>query len=402
MTRQEFMRNCAAASLGMPFLPTVLASCKANEFSIGRRFDTNFDGNVLIIGAGSAGLMAGHVLNQHNIDFQIIEASSRFGGRVMEIEGFADFPIDLGAEWLHDDPSTLAELINDPDADAAIDLIVYRPETFRVWRNDKLRKRNFISNFYSEFKFKSTTWYDFFDRFIVPGISNRIVYDSPAQSINYSSDRVVVTNTNGQTFEADKIILTVPLTTLKQGLIDFEPPLPTDKVDALDDVEMPDGIKIFVEMSERFYPDITFAGNLIENLVADDGQKIIYDAAYRKDSNSNVLALFTVGEPASAYTSQGAEEAIINYFMDELDTIFDGKASKYYLNHVVQNWSAEPFINGSYSHYQRYGSRDALIAPIDQKVFFAGETYAPESSIATVHGAGLSAYNAVEEILSQA
>ena len=38
---------------------------------------------VLIIGAGAAGLAAGHALAQRGIDFQILEASDRIGGRLI-------------------------------------------------------------------------------------------------------------------------------------------------------------------------------------------------------------------------------------------------------------------------------------------------------------------------------
>lgn len=52
---------------------------------------------VLIIGAGAAGLFAGKVLADRGIDFRILEASDRYGGRVGKLEGFADYPLDLGA-----------------------------------------------------------------------------------------------------------------------------------------------------------------------------------------------------------------------------------------------------------------------------------------------------------------
>ena len=64
----------------------------------------------------------------------------------------------------------------------------------------------------------------------------------------------------------------------------------------------------------------------------------------------------------------------------------------------IQNWSSEPFIRGSYTHYQDYGVQDELSKPINNKLFFAGEAYAKDS--ATVHGAAMSAYKAVEQILT--
>ena len=167
---------------------STLSSCKKNDISY-PEFEVNFSGKVTIIGAGAAGLTAGYILNRYNIDFEILEASDKFGGRVKEIEGFADFPIDLGAEWIHTHPSILAKLINDTSVDASIDIINYSPETLYIWDNGKLKKRNFFTNFYGERKFKKTTWYSFFDDYIVPAVYDKIIFNSPVNEINYTNDK---------------------------------------------------------------------------------------------------------------------------------------------------------------------------------------------------------------------
>ncbi len=70
-----------------------LISCK-NE--VGNDFQ--FSEKVVIIGAGAGGLSVGYLLQQQGIDFEILEASSIYGGRMRINTGFADFPIPLGAE----------------------------------------------------------------------------------------------------------------------------------------------------------------------------------------------------------------------------------------------------------------------------------------------------------------
>lgn len=397
MTRKDFIKRCAAIGMVTPFFASMVSACAADDVFIAP-FDVNFDGRVLVIGAGAAGLTAGHALKQHNIDFTILEASGRYGGRVKEITDFADVPIDLGAEWIHTDPSILATLLNDRSVNAEIDIITYRPEKISIWTNGKLRRRNFFSNFYSEYKFKNTTWFSFFDRYIVPGIRDRLVLNSPVQEIDYTSSTVRVTTSGGEVYEADKVIVTVPLTMLQNDSITFRPAFPTEKRQALDEVPMPDGIKVFMEFSERFYPDMLMFEGVLEALDSASGERVYYDAAFRKESQANLLGLFAVGEPATVYATMETEEELMEYILNELDEIFDGKASRYYRKHVTQNWSKEPYIQGSYSHYPNYDSHDVIQAPLDNKVFFAGEAYA--ESDATVHGAGESAYVAVEAIVS--
>jgi len=46
-----------------------------------------------------------------------------------------------------------------------------------------------------------------------------ITLNTPVKSINYQGDTIVVTATNGSTFEADKVIVTVPLGVLQSNSI---------------------------------------------------------------------------------------------------------------------------------------------------------------------------------------
>ena len=68
--------------------------------------------DVIIIGAGAAGIGCAHRLSQHNIDFQILEARSRSGGRVYSIvEPGLTTPIELGAEFVHGAPAKIMALM---------------------------------------------------------------------------------------------------------------------------------------------------------------------------------------------------------------------------------------------------------------------------------------------------
>ena len=94
------------------------------------------------------------------------------------------------------------------------------------------------------------------------------------------------------------------------------------------------------------------------------------------------------------------DEDVKEYVLAQLDEIFDGKASDTLLNFTVQNWSREPYIRGSYSHYNdEYRSLvNTLQSSIEGKVYFAGEAMIVGDS-STVHGAGFSGIQAAEEIL---
>jgi len=399
MNRREFMQRCAALAAGSPFFAGLLAGCEADE-GLYWGWDVTFEGKVIVIGAGAAGLAAGYILDRYGIDFEILEASGRIGGRVWRADGFADFPIDLGGEWIHQDPSVLAALIDDPGAEGAVEVVPFSPDTAYVWNNGRLGRYNWAANYYSEYKFKRSTWYGFLEDWIAPGSRDRIVYDSPVEAIDHSGSRVAVRVAGGAVYEAEAVLVTAPLKILQRGLIAFTPALPQAKQRAMREVIVPDGLKVFVRFTERFYPDVLLVG---DPLTAAAQEKVIYDAAFRKGSSQNVLGLFCVGPAASEYTSPADEQAIVERLLMELDEMFDGRASVAYIDHVVQSWSAEPWIQGSYTSAwtgdDERATFDALIEPLDGRVFFAGEAHSWDNG-ATVPGAMESAYAVTERILT--
>jgi len=399
MTREEFIQKSMWMGIGLPFLTSVIAACSKEVLEV-PAFKTDFSGKVIVLGAGASGLAAGYLLQRYGVDFQVIEAGETFGGRVKRAQNFVDFPIDIGAEWIHASPSVLSDILDNPDLNASIDFIHYNPQTFAAAEDGYLQPHNYASNFYSEHKFKSTTWFGFFERFIVPEFENKIVYNQPIVEINHSGDKVILTSEDGTVYEADKVIVTAPIKVLRDEVIAFTPHLPQAKLDAIESISMGDGLKVFIEFEERFYPDLFVTGAFLSSLSGDD--KIFYDAAFRKDSNAHVLGLFTINKPASAYTSLDSDQEIIDAILEELDQIFDGKASKHYKQHVVQNWSKEPYVRGSYSYTfenNQWDTVEAITKPVEGKLFFAGEALSIDNQ-ATVHGACESGYSAVEKVLT--
>jgi len=399
MTRKEFIEKSLLMGIGLPFMSGALFSTCGKHTSIYPKFKTRFSGKVIIVGAGAAGLAAGFLLKRYGVDFQIIEAAPVYGGRIKKSSDFADFPIDLGAEWIHTNPKILAEIINTPNAQLPIETIVYNPKTIKTWKNGKLKSHNYTSSIFSEWKFKNSTWFDFFEQFIVPEISDNIILNKPIAEINYHGNDVRLVTKDNELFNANKILITAPVKTLQNEQITFQPLLPADKREAISKIYVGDGIKIFIKFKEKFYPDMLAFGNIFRAI--SNEEKFVYDAAFKKDSGTHVLGLFAINNKAKAYTQLNSEQEILNKFLAELDEIFDGKASTNYLNHIIQNWSKEPYIQGAYS-YSFDGSQRKCVATLSEsivnKIYFAGEALSLENQ-ATVHGACESAYRTVAKMM---
>lgn len=67
--------------------------------------------DTLIIGAGAAGLAAARQLHDAGQDILILEARNRIGGRIWTDETFADFPLEMGAEFIHGEKAATHDLL---------------------------------------------------------------------------------------------------------------------------------------------------------------------------------------------------------------------------------------------------------------------------------------------------
>jgi monoamine oxidase len=68
--------------------------------------------DVIVIGAGMAGLAAARTLAEAGLGVTLVEARNRVGGRIYTVPG-EDFPIELGAEFIHGLPDDLIHLVEE-------------------------------------------------------------------------------------------------------------------------------------------------------------------------------------------------------------------------------------------------------------------------------------------------
>ena len=382
---------------------TVLAGCATSE-----KQDSNPEGEaeerVIIVGAGAAGLAAAKRFEASGVPYQILEATDHYGGRVQKNDELADFPIDIGGEWIHTDKSILNVLLDLPGNEPDIETILYQPMEMHYLNGGALEVvpeswlENFYADYITEYKFKDSTWYDYLSENFASEVSAHIVYNAKVSELDYSGDEIVFTTEDGAVYTADKAIVTVSIGVLKSGAITFVPELTAEKQEAIEAVEFLPGFKLFMKFDEKFYPDVIA-------YETPTGEKSFYDAAYLKESEDHVLALLSTGVSAAGYYQLDGPEAIVDAALAELDSIYEGAASAHFTGeYVYKDWGQLSTTLGTWtSTYTREPTHDALKAPLDNRVFFAGETYIsedPNFMRSSVHGAILSGYDAAETIMA--
>ncbi len=359
----------------------------------------DYEGKIVIIGAGPCGLAAAKALQHMGVkNYIVLEATDRIGGRLKMTDTFHDeIPLDLGAEWIHSpNEKIVGDMLAFGDeedgnstrntgASEPSEYIKYRPRIF-------LRKKEakFLSWMYGEVKWKSSTWWHWLDENAHRFVKDMVHLNSPVQKIQYDTGtintndfseetkKVKVILNNGEVYKADKVICTIPLAMLKKfGSKMFEPALPKKKLNALNKVEMPAGMKIIFEMKEKFYPDETLDNTFLGALRDGNDLCAMYDALYEKDLSlnpgKNMMCFIAVGQRQAGELAKLPEEELIKAVLAKIDEVFDGKGSKNYANHIVQNWTQEPFVQGAYSFPCKKKYIHDIRETVDGKILFAGE-----------------------------
>ena len=442
MDRRHFLKQSSLLTIGGILLPsTLLTTCRKETLFE----DVTYDGKVIIIGAGAAGLYAAYILKSKGIDFQILEASSTYGGRLGKLTGFANFPIDTGAQWLHGENSVLGDLIKSSKTKITRDdsetkfwfnnqLIDALPQNTNIFEGEELPDisyeayalQNGLGNEYKyiieniagdqgaaashlsvygnnkdeenwsagddDFKFEET-FFDLIDKEIGSQVKDQILINTIITKIDYSQSEIKLTDSNNNTFNANKVIITVPISILKSGDIQFIPALPIEKTTAFSKIGMDAGMKVFLKFSNKFFDQNIIGGSVCAAYADDSIGKAQYD---------NILLAFIMGNQAEYLTSLGSDVAITAALLQELDLMYNGQATASFIASHVENWTTNPFVKGAYS-YSTVGMGDArktASQALSEKLYFAGEAMNTNGHHQTVHGAIETGYREVINMLT--
>jgi monoamine oxidase len=97
LKRREILQKLAYTLPAGMIFPSLLSSCEPKDPPL----KPVYEGNVIVIGAGAAGLHAAQLIKNQNVDVQILEASDLFGGRVKINSAFFDFALEQGADYIY-------------------------------------------------------------------------------------------------------------------------------------------------------------------------------------------------------------------------------------------------------------------------------------------------------------
>jgi monoamine oxidase len=196
-----------------------------------------------------------------------------------------------------------------------------------------------------------------------------------------------------RTFEADRTVITLPLGVLKGGEVRFDP-VPLEKNEAIEGLEMGKVVKVNLRFRSRFWPDNDFG--FIH------ASELSFPTWWANES-ANLLTAW-VGGPKAERMAGEPSDAIVAKARKTLSQILrvDEQTVNEQLEEVhFHDWTSDPFALGAYSYIpvSLLEAQQHLAEPINGTVFFAGEATTLDGQVGTVHGAIASGKRAAREVL---
>ncbi len=383
---------------------------------------------VVIIGAGVAGLAAAKTLRDKGISFVLVEANFRIGGRVYTDNDIFGVPFDTHAHWMMiSRKNPLIDYAKDNgfniyrdldkrkyfvgDREATKDELADLRGSYRVF-NKKIKNSIYSGASGNDDNAHTALGEDFFNNpwgytvasdygvwnmaenskdwsptdwwnsiggdnwFCAEGYGSVVAHygqDVPVAlgtavtEINWQGDGVKVVTSAG-TINAKAAILTVSVGVLAAGHIKFTPQLPVQKQEAIDGIDM----AVMNYIGLHFSDDVFNSG----------ADTYVYQQQHDENgvgylanlNNTNLVYGYVGGDQAKALEKVSMDTAIA-YGLDGVKSMLGNDIEKKFIKGYATACGKIPFYEGAYSAAKpgKQPMRAVLRETLADKLFFSGE-----------------------------
>ncbi|MEO1139845.1 MAG: FAD-dependent oxidoreductase [Pseudomonadota bacterium] len=403
---------------------------------------TQSDYDVIVIGAGAAGMAATNDLVARGRSVICIEAGARTGGRIHTDTTHFGVPFDIGAHWLHNrhvNPFVeIGQAFGFSLYPAPEDIGITQgddPEGTALWATaDEMNKalhragRKGLDIAASEiidmshpwaatalmmhalpmgrdmYQVSTRDWYDglngenWFCREGFGTVFARYHANTPV-TLGTAATKVTTT-THGVTVEtsagplsAKAAIVTVSQGVLAAEAINFDPPLDKKHLRAIDGITLGDYNHIALQFDPGTLPVpddcwVTYKVNAVKNGSVQGGGFLCNTAGAG-------LTYFETAGQFSRDLQEAGQDAAVDFALGKLAGIFGADIRRAFVKGCSTAWGLDPLFRGSYSGALpgQAHTRKALRKPHAERVFFAGEAthLSEQATVSGAHKEGLRA-----------
>jgi monoamine oxidase len=406
----------------------------------------NNDYQVVVVGGGAAGIGAARSLVAAGVKTLVVEARERLGGRAWTVSTDLGVPIDLGCGWLHSadrnpwraiaeargwiidhaPPPWMRPLVprgDPPPGQAAFGEAIWefreklaafpeaetdRPAADFVASDSPWRGTlDAVSTFYSGAELDRISARDlarYGDTTInwrvalgygalvaAHGAGLDVAFSTAVRRIDSRGKRIRI-ETGAGAIDADAVVVTLPTNVLATMPDLFLPALP-EKIAAATNLPLGLADKLYLALdgAEEFRSESRLLGRTDS----------VATAAYHfRPLGRPVVEAYFGGETARGLEA-GGESAFVDFAVSELVGALGSDIAGRLRPVAFHAWGSDPLALGSYS-YATVGHADdraALAAPVDDRLFFAGEACST-ADYSTAHGAYITGVGAAAAVLN--
>lgn len=405
--------------------------------------------DVAIIGAGAAGLGAADALKDSGLSVIALEARDRVGGRAHTIQAAPDVLFDVGCGWLHSaDENTFVAIAERLGFEINRDLPPWRDRAYSKAfpPEDRSHFLRALSEFYDRAEIAAeqarsagrdepaslqleagNRWNPMIDAvstYVNGAELDRVslldmdayedteinwrvrrgygalvaayaadcplVLNCAVTLIDHSGKRLRIETSKG-TLTAGKVIVTVPTNLIADEIIRFHPALPA-KLDAARGLPLglADKVTLALAEPEALPKEANLRGATMRTEMG---------AYHVRPFGQPCIDGFFGGRFARQLEDAG-DGALAAAAIDEIVSFLGSDFRRKLKPLAESRWAHDPWARGSYSHALpgHAGDRAVLAAPVDGRLFFAGEATSP-NFFSTAHGARDSGERAAREVL---
>lgn len=401
--------------------------------------------DVIVIGGGMAGVTAARELDNAGLDYLVLEARDRYGGRLLTD---SETGFELGAAWLHEVPHNPLEAIVEktPGVSAEYDdekVALLFPDgsplnagsvipDFNSWRKAKpdmsleaaaheyashldSRDARSILSFagvpqlplgltWDKLSAAAATNDPGRDKAVLGGYLNVLKYIAGPVLSKIKYGEVVTTISQGEAgvcvrtkddeYMAKKAIVTIPAAVLRAGDVKFEPPLPESLTGALQNTKASAVGKVYLTFPENFW-DPTFD----KFIITGPSPALVWNfSSVHPGTTPNTLCILIGNELIRSVEADPAQAfKLVRPYLEAVKlperSVLDP------IKVITTTWLSDPFSKGAYSTFELGADRADAVRAWNSGhglLSFAGE-HTTLDGPTFLHGAWLSGKRAGEQ-----
>ena len=376
LARREFLRRTAILVTGSLFISCEDEKEKPEPDSPGGLTGKGSTKDVIIAGAGMAGLVAAYELKRAGHHVTVLEARDRIGGRVLTVRSpFSDgHHAEAGAARIppdHDLTLGYAEHFG-------LELTPFYPQTSSFVDLSE-GTRSFISNTdflegrpwpssvrHKEYvKIKGGT--DQFPQSFADSLQDEIKLSTSVESVTQNTDGVSVTATGGAQYSGDRLLCTVPLPVLNR--IEFTPSLSVEKIDAMSGgYNYAASTRVFFQFRERFWE-----AEGLNGWGYTDWPEEVWQPTWDREGPRGIIMSYLRYDRAVEIDQLSLDERI-NNVLARWDSLFPGMKD-YLESGTSHSWALEAWSGGAWASptSAQHEALASYIGKSEGRIHFAGE-----------------------------